>query len=332
MSEVKLINEAQSYYASGLEQLDRIILDDKHAKRMLLVGAIMAQNVILVGEPGGGKTTLSENINRMFHDMEPEEVQQVPASAELSDIQLVGGRMSSTESVTTNSDTVVTEHVIDVPALIDERAKILWLDEINRTNPHAINQLLPALENHRLITTAGKIELPNLLMAISTMNPSETDEATFKLASANTSRHSMGAILPLYKTPADRERRIRQVADDWDPKPEDMTAFIHTKELKQIGEWALRIKSQPEALNRIVDLVMKTNDKLRYELGIREADLRMTKQIRKNAKGFAAIDGRETVTVEAVEEAVKGTIVSRIASQKRMTVEEIDEFADSVLV
>jgi MoxR-like ATPase len=282
---------------------------------------------LLVGPPGGGKSELSGGFYRIFGDINPDEVATVPADAELSATQLVGGRMKTTKTVE-GSKPESTE--VDVEALINSDTKIIWADEINRANPYALNQLLRAFENRELSTTAGNVRLGKLVMAISTMNPSENSQGTFQLASAQASRHAMGAILGV-NTEEQRKEIVSQILKrNWVPTPESIIPVITTAKLGEITRRARGLAVPEDVEDYMIGLSMRTNDTL-ASVRIVEADGRMSKQMKDTSKGLATLRGREGVHEDDVKDAVRYTVTARLGALKRKSGQQISDLAESII-
>jgi MoxR-like ATPase len=323
--------EAQLYYQEGMKQLDYLAIGEIRAKEMLLTAALIGQNALLVGEPGGGKSMLSGNFYRIFKDISKENVTQIPADPELSTKQLVGGSMSSKKvTAVEGSNPVVEEIRVDIDALVDEQTQIIWADEINRINPLAFNQLLSAYENGTLATTAGSVAIKGLVMAISTMNPSESAQATFPITAAAASRHAMGTILG-FNNPEDRKSIVSGIIKSgWKATPEQMRSFISVQELAAIREWSDVIAIPDDIGDRLVELSINANDILR-DYNINESDGRMATQVRQIARGLATVRGGQAVDANAANDAVRSMATARIGALKKLKSVKIDEITQEII-
>src|ERR1700677_2129808 len=99
------IIQAREYAHAGRKQLDNLIIREDGAKDMVLVSLLTGENSILVGPPGGGKSSLSGDLYRLIEDINVKDVVQIPADAELSAMQLIGGRMLSKKMVSIDGET-----------------------------------------------------------------------------------------------------------------------------------------------------------------------------------------------------------------------------------
>src|SRR5687767_7492538 len=84
--------EAGAFYEAGMEQLDtHVLLGEQEAKLAALTAMASGLNVVFFGAPGGGKTTLGEQMPRLVRDIDPSEVAVIPPQADLTAQVLVGG-------------------------------------------------------------------------------------------------------------------------------------------------------------------------------------------------------------------------------------------------
>lgn len=195
VSEAEMIN-AQRFYEAASAQYDRVVYGEKDAKDALLVGMVARTSILLAGAPGGAKSLLSKNFYRIYADVDSSDVAVIPADAQLTATQLIGGSMPierTEKDEHGNVKTIVQTNTVN--GIVHAGTKFLWGDEATREAPHARNAVLSVPEEKVIRNTTGEIELPDFQMAALTMNPSETKEATFKLSSADISRQMVGALM-----------------------------------------------------------------------------------------------------------------------------------------
>jgi len=323
--------QASEYAQSGMQELDNLIIREDAAKKMVLVSLLTGENSLLVGPPGGGKSSLSGDLYRLISDIKPEDVVQIPADAELSSMQLIGGRMLSRKMVTVGGDVRQEDTVVDVEGIVKPSTKIIWSDEINRINPYALNSLLGVFEPpHTLVTTAGSLLLPDFVINVSTMNPSENSQATFPITHAQASRHAMGTILGVSSEEERTEITDKIIRQGWEPTPEKVQPIITLQGLKDLREFVVKVVLSDELATRLIELNKTTIETLASE-NIHEGDGRMAKQMTKTSKGFALISGRTDVDEKAMNQAVRSTVISRLGALKRYSGHEINSIADSVV-
>lgn len=280
----------------GLESLDQIVLHEQNAKLGMLVATLAKVNIVLVGDPGGGKTTLGTDAYRLVEGIQPSDVAEIPSMADVTPKQLIGGRAESTQTVIDeNGGKTETTTSVDIPAIISPTTKWIFANEINRTSPVAQNALLDAIEEGTITTTAGKQKLEGLQAAVATMNPGEAQQGVFKMTRAFASRFSLGVVMgdPNSMTELQTDSMIEMLANGWDPKPEGVKPIVTLEDLPAIRR---EIASMPIAQSTMNQHVIPTIKRLRAHLKedeIREGIPRMTKQLAKISKTLAFLRGEK---------------------------------------
>lgn len=302
---------AHEFYNNGLAQLDHLLIGEHEAKVGMLIAMASGLNVVFVGEPGGGKTTLAANAHRIIEGIHDDDLAIVPPQSDLMPQQLIGGTTEfskTTESMGVSS-TETTQTKVD--AIVKPTTKVIFANEINRINPYAVNGILEALESGLLVTTAGTSRLNDLEYGVSTMNPSETRQGTFPMAAATASRHAIGAVLGGERT--ERRHLISTVLDGrGNPEPDKVEAVIDLSSLHALRERAREGTVVPgnllgdatEIVERVVDGLKKHN--------IGEADGRIAKQIGTIARTHAVLQGQEAVDKADVQHAARYVLMARL--------------------
>lgn len=291
----------------------------------------MKANVLLVGPPGGGKSTLSRDAYRLIDGIQPDEVATVPHHSDLTPAELVGGSVSTTKETKNGNGTTTETITATIKPIIGENTKLIWLDEINRVNPFALNACLGVLETGELITTAGKVKLNDLQIGISTMNPSENRQGTYPMTAAIASRHAMGAILG---GPAEdsnrREKRMEKIAGGWLPSPEKIESVIDVGGLQTLREAAKGHPIPKNLMPRTIGLskgIVAALDAHR----IRESDGRITSQVARIAKTLGLLRAQKQVEEGDLNDAVKYVVSARLGALARKSFEETDDIIKSVV-
>lgn len=299
------------FYQQGMAELNQRVLGEEAAKLGILTAYVTGLNVALVGAPGGGKTTLSAEAYRLVEDIQTEDVARVPHHSDLTPQQLIGGSITTTKEITGEDGTVRAETLTaKIKPIINLDTRVIWLDELNRVNPFAVNGVLGALENGMITTDAGEVKLKGLELAISTMNPTETRQATFPVAAATASRHAIGVIMGNGKHDvAARDNMIGHLIDGW--QPGDITPVITTKNLHNLRAAAQNIVVPETQKNLAIQLIRGAKDTL-ADNHLHEADARITKHMVTIARGMALLKGEERVTEANLREATRFVMTARL--------------------
>lgn len=322
----------------GMDALDHLILDEVPAKQMLLANAVLGQNALLIGAPGGGKTTVSEGFHRMFSDMSSDRIATIPAMPDLRAEQLVGAEAVARTISKRNGTSSEETKVVTIEPLVRGDAQMLYADEINRTNPYALDAVLGALATNtrRLVTTAGTVKLNDLEFAIATMNPAASNQATFHLDPAVASRFAMGSVLGGDKSDrAARRDRISKIGGSgrWAPSPEKIEAFTDTAALRSLRVDAERVYIPQNLVPRYADVCINAIDAMadfgRHNL-INESDGRFSDQVSRLAGALSLLGGQVVVQEADINAAVGYAITSRIGGLTRSTHGEIQDVVNQV--
>lgn len=300
--------EAQDFYQEGMNQFDHLLLGQEEAKMGALVVIASGANVVFVGDPGGGKSTLVKNMHRVVGDINDNEVAIIPPMSDLTAQKVVGGKSESTRKTETQEGTSVETNSTVLSPVIDSTTKVIRADEINRGAPHAVNSMLEALEEGKVSNTAGEANLDNLLWAVSSMNPAEARQGVFQIPKAMASRHAVGVVLN-----GKDKKTVSEIFGGWNPKPEIIEPITDIETIQAIKNRVSNGIAIPrEVQEPAVGRIMSANAKLQ-ETGITdESPNRMAKQVSLIARAIAALNGQESINDQDVEEALKYVITARV--------------------
>jgi len=308
MSEFIPRSEVKTFHDEALRQFDHLMINEHDAKEAALVAMVRGTNAIFSGEPGGSKSTFALNAYRVIDGISSDDIAHVPPMADISPKELVGGHVTATKETANGRETTTT--IID--GIVHEDAKVLYGDEISRLNPHAANSLLGALEERRLITSAGEVALNGLIFAMFTMNPSEHQQGTFKITHAMASRMSVGAELG--GNPDSEDEIIDGILGGFKPAPKAMSPVASAADLAAMRVRAERGVAFPTSLHGETKQLIKNMRSTFGESGVKEAPGRMTVQVRDVAQTLAVLNGEEAVQRENVEQAVRLVAGARFAA------------------
>ncbi len=329
-------SEALTFRTQGLEQLDKLLLGETEAKLAILGAMVMGEAVLLSGPPGAGKTTLGEDAYRVIDGIQAENVVTVPIQADLTPQRLIGGDVATTKEINGEDMHYTETNRTQVDPILHEGTQVLFVNEMNRVNPYALNAAMEAYVSRTVSTTAGKSSLKGLEYAIATMNPSDARNGTFPVSAANASRHGLGAILGVDddKTGLRKgdEKRSRYTQTDiahnvtnlgWAPKPNQVDAVTDLDTLHDYRETASKLAIPESLWDYAVKLGGGTMDALRTK-GVVEARARMSYQIGKIARTLAFLGAESQVQPENLDQAVKYVIASRLGALDRNADQNIE--------
>ena len=300
----------QKFNQEAIGQLDNRIIGEANAKQAMRLAIVTGQNVVLAGVPAIGKTELASEAYKLVEGIEEENVARVPHSADLTGKRLIGGSVKT--ETETYEEGVVKNHTqtTKIDAIIHKDSQVIWIDELSRVNPWALNDALDAFENRRITNDSGVVALDGLLYAVSTMNPSENKQATFKIADAMASRHAIGAIMGDKDNADEQEAILNGLFNGFEPK--EIQSVITLKELDILRGTKLAL---PENLRKLAKELVTNSVKVLADHEIEEGTPRFFNQVKKNANGLALMNGSQTITEAELLEATKFTIGGRIATK-----------------
>ena len=319
---------AQRFYEDGSRELDKIIDEERLAKDAALLGAVVGK-VAYYGKPGGGKSTLSHNIFRLFSDVDQDaHVSSIPVDPELSPIRIGGGvtNIDTIEIINGKENRKNVSHRVE--PLITPETKIIELDESNRHSTEVLNVLLEAFQNKTITTSEGIIGLSGLTLITSTMNPSDTRQGTFKHSAAYASRNSVGAPMGYdygQKTKGD-------LFSGNASEPEDISAVTTTNQMHLLKAVAgeLIVPDTTKAMGiEVGDRIIKY---LSEDFGINEAG-RIYGQLGLNTRVLSMFAG-ETANKNHLNKAAKLLIAARIGTlvSSNTVMEDLNAIYEKVAV
>lgn len=338
IGDVATKSDAINYFDAGMAQLNKVLIAEEEAKRLLLVSSIAGgpgEAAILGGDPGGSKTRFMRSFLKLFKDLEYDDIVRIPIDKDLSPIQLAGGRINSPVRVTDRDGKLLREEteIRDIIGKINTSTKILLFDEMNRDDPGALNFLLEGIEEGQLTTVAETVIL-GLVMVISTMNGSDVSHSTYPISPANASRQARGVVLGANSANTPEAKRDRSLITrsnyKGNFKSEKVSGVINLEDLEKIRQYASNIATGDAEMDKAEELIIKANNALR-DFRIPEADGRMSGQVGNGARAFAAVKGEASVSEESIRESVRSTLIARLIARSRFDGMKINEEADRVI-
>ncbi|HXR49852.1 MAG TPA: AAA family ATPase [Verrucomicrobiae bacterium] len=319
-------NEALGYYEDGMSELGRALHGEEHAKQAILIGAVILRPFILSGIPAGGKSTLMQNAWRLYGGVDYEDVARIPGQHDLTATQLVGGEIATYNGRREKS-------LVVVEGLVKPSTRAIVVEEMNRTNPEAVNSLLPVLEDRRLETTAGHVAIPNLVYVGVAMNPSESRQSTFPVSDAMASRLTLGAVLGVKGQRDERLANVRAIREH-KKKPENGAENIRpiydAAHLPGLRNYVMATRLSETMSAKIDEVTINTSDALESH-GIHETDNRLPLHIEMNAMALGSFRTEEhIVRDEDIVDAVYLVLAGRFGAKKQTNGLNLDALAREI--
>jgi len=295
-----VIEQALDAYLAGLdklknahralrEQISQVIVGQDEVIHQLMISIFARGHCMLEGVPGLAKTlmvsTLAECLSLDFH-----RIQFTP--------DLMPSDITGTEVLQENRSTGTRElQYIRGPVF----ANVVLADEINRTPPKTQAALLEAMQERHVSAGGHRHALPDPFFVLATQNPIE-QEGTYPLPEAQLDRF-LFKIFVGYPTP-DEERRIYRLTTGGSSG--STTKVLSGAEIPALQALVRRVPVSDHCLDYAMALVRNTR---RGEPGAPDftgkwiawgAGPRAGQALILTAKARAALDGRETVTIDDI--------------------------------
>ncbi len=279
------IKSESAFVGQIVEQIEKVIVGQKHLVERLLVALLCQGHVLIEGVPGLAKTlavkTLSDTIHTGF--------QRLQFTPDLLPADLVGTLIYDQKDGTFK------------PRKGPIFANLILADEINRAPAKVQSALLEAMQERQVTLgdTTYPLEEPFLVMA--TQNPIE-QEGTYPLPEAQVDRFMLKVIVN-YPSRDEELEILRRMTKGEVPEARAVTT---PEQIIKARKTIYDIYVDEKIENYIVDIVMATREPSRYgldDLGSLidyGASPRASIYLTIGAKAYAFLRGRGYVTPEDI--------------------------------
>ncbi len=276
---------ARAFFEALAERVDERLFGLREPLRLVMVGILTGNHVLIDDVPGVGKTTLvrilATSLGLSFH--------RVQFTPDLMPSDVTG---TSVLDLKTNDFEFRSGPVF---------TQVLLADEINRATPKTQAALLEAMQERQVTVDGVTHPLPEPFFVLATQNPVEL-EGTFPLPEAQLDRFLLRVKLGY---PSEREEeRILLTHPSERVLPD--SALPDLPALGDLREDAARIGLEHPVRRYIVDLARATRDHPELAVG---ASPRAVEQMGDASRALALLEGRDYVLpddVKALAEPVFG--------------------------
>jgi MoxR-like ATPase len=304
-------DDARAALADLRREVAKAVVGQDSVVTGLVIALLCRGHVLLEGVPGVAKTLLVRTL-AMALDVQTKRVQFTP---DLMPGDVTGSLIYDAR----------TAEFSFAPGPVF--TNLLLADEINRTPPKTQAALLEAMEERQVSVEGRPRPLPDPFVVAATQNPIEY-EGTYPLPEAQLDRF----LLKLTVSVPERDDEIamlRRHADGFDPRdlaaagvgqvagPADLAA----------GRAAVgRVRSGPDVLGYVVDVVRATRSSPSLQLGVSP---RGATALLATSRAWAWLSGRDYVTPDDVKALARPSLRHRVMLRPEAELEGVT--ADSVL-
>jgi MoxR-like ATPase len=261
-----------------LENINKVIIGKEEVAVLSMTALLSEGHVLLEDVPGVGKTMLVRALAKSL-DCEFKRIQFTP---DLLPSDVTGVSIYNPKEM---------EFEFRPGPIL---GNILLADEINRASPKTQSAFLEAMEEHSVTVDGNTIHLPEPFFVMATQNPVDY-QGTYPLPEAQLDRFLMKLKMG-YPAMKDEVEMLDRSSES---QPiENIEPVLSREELQEMQEEIKKVYIDQNLLEYIVDLVSKTRDDERLELGVSP---RGSVALMRASKSFAFIRNRDYVLPDDIK-------------------------------
>jgi MoxR-like ATPase len=293
-------DRARVFFKELADRVDERLFGVREPLRLVLVGILTGNHVLIDDVPGVGKTTLV----RMLANLLGLRFQRVQFTPDLMPSDVTG---TSVLNLKTNEFEFRPGPVF---------TQVLLADEINRATPKTQAALLEAMQERQVTVDGVAHPLPEPFFVLATQNPIEL-EGTFPLPEAQLDRFLLRVRLG-YPDRREEERILLTGPADR-VLPTD--AITDARLLGELGREIAAIGLEHPVRSYIVELARATRDHPELAVG---ASPRAVEQMGDAARAYALLEGRDYVLPDDVKALAEPVLCHRLVPTTDARIRDVD--------
>lgn len=289
--------QSATLYQNLQTNIGQVLFGKEKTVRLLLCALLAQGHVLLEDVPGTGKTSLVRALSASISG-EDKRVQFTPDLLP-SDVTGINFYRQTTGEFVLRRGPIFTN--------------LFLADEINRATPRTQAALLECMEERQATIDGETIPLPDVFMVLATMNPIEF-QGTFPLPEAQIDRFMM-KLHPGYPVEADERRIVEKICISQQTAVLSPVASID--DVLAAREEIAQVQISDAIRDYIVRIVRATRESDKIKLGVSP---RGTVALTRACRALAAMQGRDFVIPDDVNELAVPVLAHRIISQSQSSI------------